>query len=58
MAGSAFALFTMAYAQAKLPSATCAMNCGMGTPTGHPLTHGVFGHWMQRRASAIASSSE
>ena len=58
MAGSEFALFTMAYAQAKLPSATCAMNCGMGTPTGHPLTHGVFGHWMQRRASAIASSSE
>ena len=58
MAGSEFALFTMAYARAKLPSATCAINCGMGTPTGQPPTHGAFGHWMQRRASATASSSE
>ena len=57
MAGSEFAVFTMAYARAKLPSATCSTIRGMGTPTGQPPTQGVFGHWMQRRASATASSS-
>ena len=44
--------------RAKLPCATCSTKRGMGTPTGQPPTHGVSGHWMQRRASSTASSSE
>ena len=57
MAGSEFALFTMAYARAKLPSATCSTNRGMGTPTGQPPTQGLLRQFRQRCASDTACSS-
>ena len=57
IAGSALASLTSAYASANSPWATFSMNWGIGTPTGQPSMQGALGHWMQRRASLMASSA-